>query len=447
MTSSMRKHILWLKQEIQSWTDEGIISSDQAQQLSARYNAITTDNPWGKVIFSAIGALLIGLGVILFFAYNWEAMHRFTKLALVLVAVIIAHGAGWHLSFRNATHDAIHNKNSQAQSSARLGESLHLLGSILFGAGIWLIAQIYHIDEHYPNGILIWSLGALAMAWALSSSLQALLAMALIGFWCGAEVFDFRRDLDWAPWVIAALVMPLAWRKNSPLLMFFSSVLFLLLLFFVSVFNDFEMVVHLLFILAVGFMSLAKLVPAFRRAELSGVLYGVGTLVYFSLLFAFTFTGVITDIYLNQVNTLALVMYLLLPLCIVLGIGFVVWRQREQLLPSSIDRIDASLKFLTLIAFMGSTLLTNSGMPAILFNVVMFVHSILYLLSGMEHVRWQRVAFGSFILALLVFVRFLDLFDSLLLRSLSFVLLGIGLFVIGILFSRQKASQEVSQHG
>jgi uncharacterized membrane protein len=46
---------------------------------------------------------------------------------------------------------------------------LHLLGTMMFGAGIWLIAQIYHIDEHYPNALLIWSLGALGLAWALPS--------------------------------------------------------------------------------------------------------------------------------------------------------------------------------------------------------------------------------------------------------------------------------------
>ncbi len=38
---------------------------------------------------------------------------------------------------------------------------------MFYGAGIWLVAQIYNIDEHYPNGFLFWALGALAMAWAM----------------------------------------------------------------------------------------------------------------------------------------------------------------------------------------------------------------------------------------------------------------------------------------
>ena len=42
-----------------------------------------------------------------------------------------------------------------------------MLGTLFFGAGIWLVAQIYHIDEHFPNGFLIWGLGALALAWRI----------------------------------------------------------------------------------------------------------------------------------------------------------------------------------------------------------------------------------------------------------------------------------------
>ncbi len=429
----MSKHIIWLQEEIKRWLAEGIISVDQAQTLNARYPVQQQNNSWGKIIFSAIGALLIGLGVILFFAYNWDAMHRLLKLALILGAVVASHMVGWYLSFTRP-------------HSQRLGESLHLLGTLLFGAGIWLIAQIYHIDEHYPNGILLWSLGAIAMAWALNSTVQALLAMALLGFWCGSEIFDFRRELTWAPWMIGFLVIPFAWRKNSPLLMFFASILFLLLLFFVSIGNEFELVIHLLFILALGYMTVSKLVTRFGRDGLGNILFSVGTLVYFILLFAFSFVDIIDDFYIKTVTPFDFILYVLIPTVLVLGLGVAVWRDRQNLLPSRADQIDAGLKYLTVSVFVVSTLTLKSGLPAIIFNLALFVHSILYLLSGMEHLRWQRVAFGAFMLALLIFVRFLDLFDSLLLRSLAFIGLGVGLFVVGVMFSRQK-EKELTQHG
>jgi len=45
-----------------------------------------------------------------------------------------------------------------------------LLGVILFGSNIMLIAQIYHIDSHFPNGVLMWSLGALLAAWLVRNA-------------------------------------------------------------------------------------------------------------------------------------------------------------------------------------------------------------------------------------------------------------------------------------
>jgi len=48
------------------------------------------------------------------------------------------------------------------------------------------------------------------------------------------------------------------------------------------------------------------------------------------------------------------------------------------------------------------------------------------------------------LIAALVFARFVDLFDSLLLRSLFFLALGAGLFLIGNFYSRRKKLQSVS---
>ena len=88
---------------------------------------------------------------ILFFAYNWAAIPKFLKLALVFAALVTSHGAALWVTRRNpANHSLV--------------EGLHILGTMMFGAGIWLIAQIYHIDEHYPNAFLVWGLGALGLA-------------------------------------------------------------------------------------------------------------------------------------------------------------------------------------------------------------------------------------------------------------------------------------------
>jgi uncharacterized membrane protein len=214
----MKKHIKWLLNEIDQWMNEGIIAPDQATALKARYPAPGESLAWGRIIFFSIGAVLIGLGVILLFAYNWQRMHKFAKLAVIFAALISAHGAAFWLK-------------RPAGRYPTAGEGLHLLGTMLFGAGIWLIAQIYHIDEHYPNAFLIWGIGALVMAWGLPSMAQGIAATILLVLWNSFEVFDFNNPHLLSPFLILVGIMPLAWLHRSRVLVTVCTIGFLFTLF------------------------------------------------------------------------------------------------------------------------------------------------------------------------------------------------------------------------
>ena len=148
--------IRWLFGEIEKWKSEGVITEEEAASIRGRYPALPPERPWGTILFGSIGAVIIGLGIILVVAYNWEAMHRFVKLAIIFGMLLAAHGTGFYLR-RKSDHFVF-------------GEAFHVLGTMFFGAGIWLTAQIYHIQEHLPTAFLIWGVGALAMAWAVPSS-------------------------------------------------------------------------------------------------------------------------------------------------------------------------------------------------------------------------------------------------------------------------------------
>lgn len=134
----MNKHIQWLVGQLEMWVQQGLVSREQAAAIRRLYPAQKASLPWGMLIFTGIGAVIVGLGVILLFAYNWQAMPKAAKLAVVFLSLAGAHGSGIALS-------------RCTDWRRQLGDTLCLLGTMLFGAGIWLVAQIYHIDEHYPN--------------------------------------------------------------------------------------------------------------------------------------------------------------------------------------------------------------------------------------------------------------------------------------------------------
>ena len=144
--------ISWLHCEVERWAREGVIDTSQLQSIKSLYpQQIKKSQPWALVIFSGIGAVIIGLGIILLFAYNWDKMSKYAKLAIVFGSLIFSHIIGITLFLRT-------------QRFKGIGEAVCLLGTMLFGAGIWLIAQIYHIEEHYPNAFLLWAIGAILLA-------------------------------------------------------------------------------------------------------------------------------------------------------------------------------------------------------------------------------------------------------------------------------------------
>jgi len=154
----MKKNIKWLLAEIDRWVDQGVIEPAQAAALEKPIPAPVEAVAWSRIIFLLPGAALFGLGVVFCSPTTGSSCSKFANWAY-LAALIGAHGAGGWLG-------------RSAGRYRTAGEGFHLLGTMLFGAGIWLVAQIYHIEEHYPQRVPDMGLGALALAWALPSMAQ-----------------------------------------------------------------------------------------------------------------------------------------------------------------------------------------------------------------------------------------------------------------------------------
>jgi uncharacterized membrane protein len=45
--------------------------------------------------------------------------------------------------------------------------ALILLGTIIYGAGIFLVAQMFNIRANWPDGFILWMIGTIAMAFAV----------------------------------------------------------------------------------------------------------------------------------------------------------------------------------------------------------------------------------------------------------------------------------------
>jgi len=200
-----REWVRELPKEASRWVNEGLISEDQRTRIVALYPAEAGNSRDRTVmIISILGSLLVGAGVILFFASNWEVIPAAIKVGMIITAVVAAYGSGYYLQFVSGNYP-------------RIGQSLIVLGALLYGAGIWLIAQIFHLDSRFPNGFLFWGIGVLPVAWAVGSRPVLYLATLILGIWTITEQTEFQTFNVLFPVIAAAALLPMARQLKSVL--------------------------------------------------------------------------------------------------------------------------------------------------------------------------------------------------------------------------------------
>ncbi|MGA7827977.1 MAG: DUF2157 domain-containing protein [Geobacteraceae bacterium] len=162
-----------LEKYLELWTKSGIIDNDTAERIREFETKEEKAHGlrWPVLLAIAFGGLLLCAGVLLFVAAHWGTLSPGQRFGLVLAMVALFHVAG-------------------AISTNRfppLATTFHTVGTISLGAGIFLAGQIFHLQEHWPAGVMLWVIGA-AAAWALLRDWpQAALVAVLVPVWLGGE--------------------------------------------------------------------------------------------------------------------------------------------------------------------------------------------------------------------------------------------------------------------
>lgn len=170
-----------LAQELPRWQKEGWVNAEGRQAILADVAARQSKMAWASSLALA-GALLLGIGVITWFAAHWNEMNKLMKLALIFLALTASHVA--------------HGLCLTRAALPKLAQGMAFLSVLFFGAAIMLIGQIYHIDAHFPDGIALWAAGGLLTAWLLGSQPAMVASIALAALWTWTEQFDYQA-MNW----------------------------------------------------------------------------------------------------------------------------------------------------------------------------------------------------------------------------------------------------------
>lgn len=134
---------------------EGVdVIQDAFNQIAAKTRKEDTQKRAIRIILT-IGAILIGVGIFSFIAANWREMPKVVKISIIVISMTSFYIAG--LFFR------------EKMNYEKTGEALFLLGAIIYGAGIFLIAQMFNIRGNWADGFILWMIGVIVMAFAVES--------------------------------------------------------------------------------------------------------------------------------------------------------------------------------------------------------------------------------------------------------------------------------------
>lgn len=391
-----------LPSELSRWEADGVITAEQSQAIRARYSpaelAPRLARARGRLVtgLSIIGVVLVGLGVIFFFAANWDGIDRWPKLAIILASIFLAHGLGYYLRYH--------------RDYQRVGSAMVLLACIIYGAGVHLVGQVYNVDVNDPRLMLFWFLGVLPLVYIVKSQPIQFLGLVLFFLAVGFRLPGWTDDVSRGEAVLGAS-------------------LFLILG---------------LFILALGRMK--EEIAAFR--PYSEVFELVGMITALGAVFVLTFKDVLSSdggLFVQGDTEIAFRIVIVaagaLTLALVLSTAWLHRRNEQSFTLNGIEGVAIVVLLAAAYVVMGvDGDLDGNGdvLFTVVFNALLALALLGVLVSGYLRGKEAWVNIGLAFIGINIIARYFEYSWDLLDRSLIFVAAGVILLLGGYLVERGR---------
>lgn len=424
--------VKWLRDEMTVWVEEGLLERQQAAVILQRYADQQQEESEGGgklvTVLAVMGVLLLGIGVILFFAANWQAMTRVFKTTLVLGSIVITYGTGYYLAFEKANYP-------------RIGRSLIFLGSLLYGAGIWLIAQIFQINSHYPNGVLLWALGLLPVLLVCGSIAILCEVSLLLTLWTILEQTGFA-SINGLYLPLFALLIYLGLKLRSRLAIGVTLpglLVWLAISNWVTIDNSdqFSRIPYSVFLIALTglLINLLTVFSQWRQLlQLPGRIVGISA--FFSGLFLLSFRSIFRDF--GENSNLPYPEFFLVTVAIILLFTVIAGMWVLLKTAGKKEAILTLLASFILLALFFLTPYTGEKTTTLAINLLLFFAVIIVVISGYNNREPVLVNIGLIFFVLHIIARYFDFFWDMLPRSVFFMAGGLVLIIGGILLERQR---------
>ena len=193
-----RTAMQWIVDEVDDLVSAGVLTAENGDALRRHYEAkLEQEESGGKtVLLAVLGATLIGAGIILIIAHNWDDLGRPIRTALSLLPLLIGIALSAWTLLKQAGSVAWREGAGVAQCAGA-------------AASIALVSQTYHISGELSDFLFTWLLLTLPIPYLLRAFMPALIYTAGIAVWAGTSS-DFYPRNHGAPgyWLFLAAILP-----------------------------------------------------------------------------------------------------------------------------------------------------------------------------------------------------------------------------------------------
>ncbi|MDV6167657.1 DUF2157 domain-containing protein [Flavobacterium sp. DG1-102-2] len=409
--------------ELNELVANNVISPQTARDIEGYY-AINKE-PQGNgllTIFGSLGAVLVGLGIILIFAHNWDDFSISTKTILAFLPLVVSQGL--------AAFSIIKEKSSVWKNAS---------GVLVFfsvGAAISLVAQIYNIPGNLGSFLFAWTLLCSPLIYLLRSNAVAVLHIVFATYFA-TEAGYFNPHQPWGYILLIALLLPYYLqqlkqeRNNTTAALNWLLPLSGLIVLgsFLDGAGTFGFLIYLAF---AGLLQSIGFIPPFSDEPRKNGYLTLGGLSIAIILIMASFRWVWREVVTDAVPGIPFIIAWLM----LYGAGIYFSFLRKGA-PKSFEPFRTAAFIFPVIYLIGNF---NSLVPSILTNLLVLALGISIIRAGVARFDFATLNFGLTITTVLIACRFFDVNMSFVVRGLLFIGVGVGFFLTNYFLIQKKKS-------
>jgi uncharacterized membrane protein len=199
--STNRRGVRWLRGQLPELVSAGAITSENASAIERHYGPAESRTNFGFVILATVGAALVGAGIVLIIAHNWDELSRATRTVIAFLPLLIAQALVVFVLMRR-------------DESRPWREAVAVFDVAAVATAISLISQTYQIQGSFAEFMRVWLLLSIPIVYLLRTTVGAVVYVLGTVVWLFSRWgFISSQANPMLFWVLLLLVIPYFWIR------------------------------------------------------------------------------------------------------------------------------------------------------------------------------------------------------------------------------------------